>query len=128
MEGRAARPVRSRVLLPNAARQAISNPASLAPLGYQQGSSDKVLYEAIKVTSHLLPSFPNLGESREVTQEPHAKGDASARGEKRKKSSPIYSSSPQGFTARTSVLTQLALLAISASRQLDYGPSFSSQG
>lgn len=120
MEGRAARPVRSRVLLPNAARQAISNPASPAPLGYQQGSSDKVLYEAIKVTSHLLPSFPNLGESRE--------GDASARGEKRKKSSPIYSSSPQGFTARTSVLTQLALLAISASRQLDYGPSFSSQG
>ena len=83
MEGRAARPVRSRVLLPNAARQAISNPASLAPLGYQQGSSDKVLYEAIKVTSHLLPSFLNLGESREVTQEPHTKGDASARGEKR---------------------------------------------
>ena len=89
MEGRAARPVRSRVLLPNAARQAISNPASPAPLGYQQGSSDKVLYEAIKVTSHLLPSFLNLGGSREVTQEPHAKGDASARGEKRKKSSPI---------------------------------------
>lgn len=127
MEGRAARPVRSRVLLPNAARQAISNPASLAPPGYQQGSSDKVLYEAIKVTSHLLPSFLNLGESREVTQEPHAKGDASARGEKRKKSSPIPP--PLGpFTARTRVLTQLALLAISASRQLDYGPSFSSQG
>ena len=33
MEGRAARPVRSRVLLPNAARQAISNPGFPRPTG-----------------------------------------------------------------------------------------------
>lgn len=92
MRGHAARRATPFVLVyyyQTPARQAISNPASPAPLGYQQGSSDKVLYEATMVTSHLLPSFLNLGESREVSQEPHAKGDASARGDKRKKTSPI---------------------------------------
>lgn len=98
------------------ARQAISNPASPAPLGYQQGSGDKVFREAIKVTSHLLPSFLNLGESRELTQEPHAKGDAIARGEKRKESSPIpppLGASPlaQAFS-RSSLCSPLAPVTV----------------
>lgn len=75
-----------------------------------------MLYEAIKVTSHLLPSFLNLGESREVSQEPHAKGDASARGEKRKESSPIpppLGVSPLAHSfSRSSLCTPLALVTV----------------
>ena len=96
------------------ARQAISNPASPAPLGYQQGSGDKVFREAIKVTSHLLPSFLNLGESRELKARATRKRRCECEG-REKKGELSYSSSPRGFTARTGVLTQLASLAISAS-------------
>ena len=40
-----------------------------------------------------------MGESRDVTREPHAKEDASARGGKRKREL-SFSSAPRGFPAR----------------------------
>ena len=52
-----------------------------------------------------------MGESRDVTREPHAKEDASARDGKRK-GELSFSSAPRGFPARSLVLSLLASFAI----------------